>query len=482
MRFSTRVGITKGPGDDWFDPVLSEDSPLYIDPFLVFDDPDPLFADSHEKVVQFFTVCRDQVWQDAGRHSTGYWDKALGLLTFPEPKEFALGLAMGSPIGAGTSRYFADQMARALEAICNAVDEGIDYVEVLAVFVPGLGIDRISDALCNILKNSFIQYTQQVCARHSITCETMTVRNASWSAANARWSSRRISLPRSPVTNGAVLLAPDRFLQDAPQRITASRFYSWLEGAALNQELRRDLNFDLASELTKAERVKLARKAAYKRPDVVLKYVHEVADETQAEPYDVDGDPRGLINWYEEGREAAHSEAALPEPSQPEFFEWLGTLIDRFRHAVENSDLWRALWNDDLTKPRIEKIVQAIAGSMWTEMCKSANIDISKEASAGRGPVDFKFSAGWARRALVEVKLLSSSKLRKGAAAQLPQYMVSEQLTCAYYVCVGFTDDDLSSERIQLVEDTCHAYEDQSGYVVKPRFVDARPKPAASKL
>jgi hypothetical protein len=54
MRFSTYAGITHNSGDDWFDPVLTEDTPLYIDPFLVFEDSNPLFSDSHELVIKFF--------------------------------------------------------------------------------------------------------------------------------------------------------------------------------------------------------------------------------------------------------------------------------------------------------------------------------------------------------------------------------------------------------------------------------------------
>jgi hypothetical protein len=139
-------------------------------------------------------------------------------------------------------------------------------------------------------------------------------------------------------------------------------------------------------------------------------------------------------------------------------------------------------WNDAVTRPRKEKIVQAVAGQMWVLLCERSNVDISREANVGRGPVDFKFSAGWRRRALIELKLMSSRKLRQGAEAQLPQYMISERISSAYYVCVGFTDDVLSEDRKRLVRETCAAYEAQSGYTVTPRFIDARPKASASTL
>ena len=193
-----------------------------------------------------------------------------------------------------------------------------------------------------------------------------------------------------------------------------------------------------------------------------------------------------ITHWFEADQAVAHAEAAAAEPvrqpSAEEFYDWLGTLIDRFQHAVEQSDLWRALWDDKLTRPRGEKIIQAIAGTMWTILCEAADVDITREANVGRGPVDFKFSAGWRRRALIEVKLLASSKLRQGAEAQLPQYMASERLSCAYYVCVGFTDDDFRPERLQLVRDTCAEYQAKSKKTVRARFIDARPKKSASKL
>lgn len=40
MGFSELVGVTSIDAE-WFDPVLTEDTPLYIDPFLVFDGTNP---------------------------------------------------------------------------------------------------------------------------------------------------------------------------------------------------------------------------------------------------------------------------------------------------------------------------------------------------------------------------------------------------------------------------------------------------------
>lgn len=485
MRFSELVSIEHREDDDWFNPVLSEDTPLYVDPFLVFDDDDPLFAGAHDDVIGFFTLCRDLVRAAGGNTKSPYWTKALRLLTFPEPKEFVLGLSMGSPNGSGTGPDFAVAMAEALEIMTRAVERGVDYVDVFALFVPGLGVDRISDMLCNILKARFIAYTRAVCTERGIGTELLTVRNASWQPTAARWSNARLALPRSPVTKGAVLLTPERFLQDIPQRVTPDGFWSWAD-THVAQELRADLNIDLAESLDRAGRVEAGRRLARRSPESAFEFVDQIAADDHR-PYDVRADPALKVGWFEQGRSIAQRMAAdagpLPQPTtEEEFCAWVGTLVDRFQHAVEDTDAWRALWNDDYTKPRQEKIVQAVAGVQWVEACRAAGVDISREVNVGRGPVDFKFSAGWQHRVLLEVKQMHSTKLVRGAEAQLPQYQRSEQIQCGYYVCVGYTDDDFDRFRLDRVKETCATLSAQAGWSITPRFIDARPKQSASKL
>jgi hypothetical protein len=103
---------------------------------------------------------------------------------------------------------------------------------------------------------------------------------------------------------------------------------------------------------------------------------------------------------------------------------WVKGLAEDFRGAVEDTNLWKVFWDDGFTKQREEKIVHAVAGAMWVQQCKAADVDVSKEPNMGRAPVDFKFSAGWTKRALIEVKFIGSTKVLSGcgeAAAAVPQ-------------------------------------------------------------
>ncbi|MGH3291841.1 MAG: DUF4365 domain-containing protein [Trebonia sp.] len=132
--------------------------------------------------------------------------------------------------------------------------------------------------------------------------------------------------------------------------------------------------------------------------------------------------PRG--HWAAAARTVARAEAItsapVGQPSPEGFRDWVGTLVDRFQHAVENTDLWRVLWDDKLVKPRNELIVHASAAAMWNSLCELADIDMSREPDAGRGPVDFKFSAGWPpcpHRSQAPVQLQAAPGRRRAATS-----------------------------------------------------------------
>lgn len=219
MRFSERFGVSAALGDDWFDPVVTEDTPLWADPFLVFEDAEPAWSICHDELVRFFGLALSYVELANGDVTSVHWAKAERLLVFPEPKEFALGVSMGHPEGSGTVRFFAVQMAEALDALRRSQIRRLGYVEASTLFCDGLGEDRISDIFCNIMKAKFIAYTLAVVERHGIAVERVRVRHLSWSASNGRWTDGLAMLPRSPAFEGGVILCPERFLQDMLQGV-----------------------------------------------------------------------------------------------------------------------------------------------------------------------------------------------------------------------------------------------------------------------
>jgi hypothetical protein len=478
MRFSEQFSIERPANADWFDLNVEQDTPLYVDPFLIFDDGDDQWVGAHDDVVGFFEAALTMLKLAEGHESSLHWKKAERFLQCPEPKEFALGLSMGHPEGSGIGPDLAREICRGLDLFRvwqrDADDKLLGMVSIL---VPGLGVDRISDMVCNILKSRFIIYTQGICDDLGVAVECLQIHHSSWVAATCRWQDAPKVLPRSPAFNGAVLLTPQRFLKDIP-RVTPEGFWSW---ATVNENdlLRFELNYDLAQSLTAREKAILGRDLARKAPVTLRRYVGEAVEDPA--PYDVDVDPKGLVRWVEAGRSIAEATTAPKPPKhQGEFEEWLIALATTFKSAVEDEGLWRVLWNEKYTAHRQEKITQAACRHGWVPHCQASNIDISREVETGRGPVDFKFTQGWTMRGLIEVKHIDNYQFFHGADTQLPIYLRGERVSFGVYLCVGYSDKDFEDDRLQVVLDTCESIAQQGNLRIVPIFVDARPKKSAS--
>jgi hypothetical protein len=472
MRFSEHFGVTLTSDDDWFDPLLNSDTPLYIDPFLVFEDEQPFWADARKDTLEFFSLALDYVKLSGGRKTSPHWLKAQRMMSFPEPKEFALGLSMGHPEGSGAGDVYAAKMTSALGVLAGIGVTEIEHIQTFSLFCKGPGVDRISDIFCNILKSRFIQYTAEVSTRHGVLTESVPVKHLSWSRTTGRWNSDRVELPSSPAFTGGVLLAPKRFMKDIPL-VAPDLFWSWVDDTA-GPALRDELNYELNVALSKSEKVAAGLESARRHPRLALEYVHEVA-EARHTAYDVETDPDLRVRWAEAGVSAASHLPPLSQPaSEADFYEWLEGVTLEFQHEVEHGSLWKALWDEDRVKHRREDIVQAVASAMFGAYCGAAHVIMSREVDMGRGPVDFKFTAGWQRRALIEVKLMDSSKFFSGAAKQLPQYLKTEKIEFGIYLCVGFADRDFEPFRVKRVEDTLSALSKAKGIKMKAIYVDAR--------
>jgi hypothetical protein len=206
-----------------------------------------------------------------------------------------------------------------------------------------LGVDRISDLVCNILKHRFVVYTQAICLGLGTPAEDVRLNNSGWTAQGSRWKHARVPLPKSPAFDGAILLAPKRFLKDIP-RVTAEGFWTWATQNE-NETLHFELNYDLGESLTRRERALRGRKLARQVPDILENYVIERG--LNAEPYDVDADPNLLVGWDEAGRQIARATTVPPAPlNQDQFEDWLMRMAYTFKTAVEHNGLWTALWDD----------------------------------------------------------------------------------------------------------------------------------------
>lgn len=483
MQFSEKYDIRRQQADDWLDIRLSSDTNLAIDPFLIWESGDDSFwGSAHDHLINFFDMVFQLVKSAGGDEDHPNWKKAADLLIFPEPAEFCLGVAEASPLGSGSNKGLQQDMLQGIKAASDVGLSQIAHMEAIALFQGGIGMDRIGDTVCNVLKTYFIEYTKQVCVRHSIPTRRQLVRNATWSSEYAQWVNQYHDLPINKVTymrqgrfrekEIPILLTPDRFVRDIPF-VSANDHWNW-SWVNMASELRRDFNFDIARRVARKDKARMARL----HPDSVVLYLRELEDSPK-EPYPVSEDPKMLVNQKDYGIQIMDliSKPFVPE-SRDQFEKFVNSIAYWYQHGIEHQDSWYLLW--DKARGRNERAAQVLFRNVAVNYCRAANVDLTGEANAGQGPVDFKFSAGWGSRALIEVKLVRSSKFWDGILAQQPRYQLAEGVEYGVFLAIAYTDEELAIKG--KLDRAAEISSRRHGVKIHPILVDARKKESASNL
>jgi hypothetical protein len=473
--FSERFNVKRGAKDDWYDVLMQTDTRLFVDPFRIYAKDTGIWKGGHDELVDFFNLALELIAKASANPASAHWKAAARLLVFPEPIEFCLGYSKESKGGQGTAKKTQKNMLKAGSLAIKAGLDHVDHFEEMALFGGRIGPDLVSDIACNVLKSRFIKYTQQVCKGHkSIKTKPIPIRHASWSRANNRWENSLVELPYNPWTQSAVILVPEEFLRDLPT-VEGDEFWDYAFAYEADN-IKGEFEYDVAKNVDSATIAKLARR----NPELVKKYV-ALYEKNIPASYDLDKDPRGLVNWYQAGKDLGSKVEPVGQPkTQAAFCKFVEALCREFVWATEQRGGWRLLWNPDGT-PRAESSVQQLFHIAMLGYCKSHDIDLSPEASSGRGPVDFKFSAGWSRRAVVEVKLVNNTSFWHGLSTQLTTYIDAEGVKCGYFLAIRFGKNDFLKARTKAVERKARDLSKKLGYKVVPIFVDATPKKSASK-
>jgi hypothetical protein len=240
MLFSDAFNIQRARRDDWFDPILDTDTPIFIDPFLIFKEQGHAWHAAHDELIGHFDRCFHLIAQGNRNPNSVPYKKALRLLTFPEPKELCLGYTKLGTDGAGGGPKYAALIAEAME---EAIERGLTdlrHFEELGILNAGIGPDRISDFTCNVLRPRLIKYTKAVATRHRVEMRNIRIAGATYNPQRVAWEAQWHDLPFNPYNNRAVLLVPWRFLRDLPT-INADDWWENYEA----EQLRDDVNYEV---------------------------------------------------------------------------------------------------------------------------------------------------------------------------------------------------------------------------------------------
>ena len=219
MWFSEYFSINKPQYDlPFVDFLLNTDVPLYIDSFAITKDISELANQCHNAIVSYFQTLLDAVKKNETNKVRYLVYKRL-----VEPREIHLGVAKKARTGVGLGKVQGNQIVEAI-AHSQALKAGIiQDIQELELHIEGIGSDKISDLVANIIKGYLAQYTEEICKNYSVQTRLCAV-SSYWNINALRWDSDYFNLPT--INNNAYILVPKRFARRKNDMFNHDVFYN----------------------------------------------------------------------------------------------------------------------------------------------------------------------------------------------------------------------------------------------------------------
>lgn len=475
MLFSEYFNIKCLGDEEWFNPILTQDTLLFIDPFAVFKSKDELFKDTYSEMMYFFQQAFELIAHAGGNKNNLSYKKAESMLLFPEENAFCLGYSK-TRRGSGTGPLWAKTLASNINSIIARGVTHISHFEELGIFCTGVGPDRLSDMTTNLLKNRFIAYTQKICNLHEVPLKKVRVQNAYFDYEFMRWCDSEYLLPVNPYKgNSPVILVPKDFLNMLPE-INSDDFTNTID---LAERMRNDFNYEIDKNLDKEK----ISEIAIEHYDLVKEYI-DIVEKREACTFGELIKKTLRYAWYDLSKEIVSLNKFVfgDVDNDTSFLNKIFGFTQYYKDFVELRSGYKLLWNESKTSPRSEEDVQILFKGILDEHCRANNIDFTREVNQGMGPVDFRFSSGYTNKVLLEAKLAKNTKFWNGLKKQLPKYMEIDACKLGIFLVIAFTDKDI--KRVNDIQNIARETEEYYNITIRTVVVDARidNKESASKL
>ncbi len=459
LYFSQYFGLDPQLIEDYgaLDLSVVSDLPLFIDPFLLFNSDKAEYSALHDDILRYLIFLRDKATADG--------DLDQGLIAawyrFKEVKQNWLGYTQFGNDGQGLGAGFATALHGALGQIFadfgkETITKG-SHLEKLCLIRPGVGRDNISDFTTNLIKDFLLRYTQDFARAHldAGQCEEFSVRRAAFNYQTESWETRRYYLPR--VRSDFVLLTPLDMLTRDDTWISYGGMLSQFErlpAAVPNLQLRAEINNYFRQQLgpnPNAAQRKAAKERTIDRFRVLVDHYIRLQED--------DGDRAESISAHK----VADIRAALIDGVRAaiESVDRVGGFydqpLDSYAEALRRTK-WFKTYVEDKGGYRVmnrrgqpfstETEVQLFFGLVWF----ATDFDVNREVNNGRGPVDYKVSAGAWDKSLIEFKLASNTALKRNLEKQVEIYKKANDTDKAVKVIVSYTARHEARARKSLKE------------------------------
>lgn len=440
------------------DVSLYADLPLFIDPFLAFNSTKTEHQALHNQIIDYLRFLRDKAGTE------GLTDGLIkNLYSFKEVKQNWLGFTVDGNDGKGLGPSFARSLHSALgDVLGNFGSETItesSHLEKVALIQDGVGRDNISDFTTNLIKHYLLKFTEGFAKAHlrADQVKTISVARSAFNYTTESWAAETFTLPRVGERLSAdgrtlpadyVLLSPlDLLTKDDTwinQGDMVARFDN-LPGALSDDQTRAQVdnyfNKVLATNPSPKE-IREARVKTFKEfPELVDHYIalkeddrDQAAAQSRQKTDDTLAVMRDQVQALVDDLQAKTTLFADPWSSYDE----AKGAVAIFKDYVENKDGYKLLNPKNGSRLSKETDVHLFFGLLL----QPSRFDINREPNNGRGPVDFKVSAGAFDKTLIEFKLASSTSLKRNLLKQVEIYLAANNTLNAVKVVVVYTEQD----------------------------------------
>ena len=191
-------------------PKLTEDIPLYVDPFLLWNSLKSEYKHMHERLIKFLQYAIYLLRKGEINRA------ALLFAGCEEQRAMGLGYASGSKRGSNIGPKLIGEILRVIQSVPQLKSGDIRHLEELQLAVPGIAEDRISDTACSILKDFFIEFTETQVSKLAIPTRPFRLGDI-YDDSKRMWvPAQTAQLPFNPFDETPILLVPLDLLRHLP--------------------------------------------------------------------------------------------------------------------------------------------------------------------------------------------------------------------------------------------------------------------------
>lgn len=188
-------------------PMLDEDIPLFLDPFLLWNSRSQQETSLHTQIINCFNHI-------GFISNNGREKEAIDtLIKLSECDEVGLGNSMsrkGKPIGT----EMAKSIVSTFKEIPHVKQHGYLHIEEVQLLVKDIAKDRVSDIACSLIKSFLIDFTIPQCEKYSIPMERFEIEV--YDTSKNCFIKQKLPLPYNPEKKKPIIFVPKRWLRTNP--------------------------------------------------------------------------------------------------------------------------------------------------------------------------------------------------------------------------------------------------------------------------